>query len=87
MRRRSLEKTVKTNLTVAKSGDVGQRAVEGLASIQKALEAVATLLEYRADLQNDNSKLVDDGGVFARGMAAIVFDCAAQAEWHQKRLR
>ena len=63
---------------------VGQRTVEGLARIQEALGAVATLLEYRADLQNDNSKLVDDGGAFLRGVAVIVSECAAQAERHQK---
>ena len=66
---------------------VGQRTVEGLARIQEALEAVATLLEYRADLQNDNPKLADDGGAFVRGLAVAVLDCAAQAERHQMWLR
>ena len=78
------------NLTIEKNPNhplrerVGQRTVEGLARIQEALEAVATLLEYRADLQNDNAKLADDGGAFVRGMAVIVSECAAQAERHQK---
>jgi len=91
MRRRSLEKIMKQkNLIVEKNPNhpprerVGQRTVEGLAKIQEALEAVATLLEYRADLQNDNAKLADDGGAFIRGMAVIVSECAAQAERHQK---
>ncbi len=81
------------NLTVEKNPNppqrehVGQRAVEGLGRIQEALEAVATLLEYRADLQNDNPKLADDGGAFVRGLAVAVLDCAAQAERHQMWLR
>ena len=89
---------MRTNLTVAKSGveknphqrpqeHVRQSAVEGLGRIQEALEAVATLLEIRADLQNDNPKLADDGGAFVRGLAVAVLDCAAQAERYQMWLR
>ena len=81
--------------TVAKSGvdknpshppreHAGQSAIGGLDRMRETLEAVAKLLEFRADLQNDEAEVADDGGAFVRGMAVIVSDCAAQAERHQK---
>jgi hypothetical protein len=62
----------------------GQSSIDGLGRIRETMEALSKLLEFRADLQNDEAEVADDGGAFVRGMAVIASDCAAQLERHQK---